>query len=389
MEFPTFNCLTAEAPADPVAAGCTRSVTEYAELASPDLVRRPGRRRPARSAAGSRPSCGPTAARRTPTGRAYDAADHRRPPARRPGADGGPPTACCELGPDARTVDEPTAASSAPAPEPRHRRPVAAPERRGPRRATPSSVRSGAPSPKPHQGHRSAPSTSVSSPARASPSRDHGQLELTDRGVQPGGRPQEVPRPGVGLAGQQRGQPALELAGIAAARDRADVVEVVDEALGAGGGDDAVREPGRELRAPWGHRAGGRPAGARRGRRSESQQVADAGREQAGQSRRPGRAAGPAGSGRDGAGAGAQQRDHGGRPAAAEVQERRRVRAALPVGLHDDGDRPAGEAVGGPGVEDGGQPRPARGHRRAQAGHQRRPRHGPPGPPARGRRRSG
>ena len=38
VEFPTFNCLSGEAPADPVAAGCTRSVTEYADLASPDLV---------------------------------------------------------------------------------------------------------------------------------------------------------------------------------------------------------------------------------------------------------------------------------------------------------------------------------------------------------------
>jgi hypothetical protein len=35
--FPTFNCLTGDAPADPVAAGCTRSVTEYAELSSPEL----------------------------------------------------------------------------------------------------------------------------------------------------------------------------------------------------------------------------------------------------------------------------------------------------------------------------------------------------------------
>jgi hypothetical protein len=38
VEFPTFNCLTADAPADPAAAGCTRSVTEYAELSGPDLV---------------------------------------------------------------------------------------------------------------------------------------------------------------------------------------------------------------------------------------------------------------------------------------------------------------------------------------------------------------
>ncbi|TFV87756.1 hypothetical protein [Blastococcus sp. CT_GayMR16] len=38
VEFPTFNCLTGEAPPDPVAAGCTRTQTEYAELASPELV---------------------------------------------------------------------------------------------------------------------------------------------------------------------------------------------------------------------------------------------------------------------------------------------------------------------------------------------------------------
>jgi hypothetical protein len=37
VRFPTFNCLTGEAPADPVAAGCTPTLTEYAELASPDL----------------------------------------------------------------------------------------------------------------------------------------------------------------------------------------------------------------------------------------------------------------------------------------------------------------------------------------------------------------
>src|SRR4051794_17944379 len=37
VRFPAFNCLTADAPADPVAAGCTPAVTEYARLASPDL----------------------------------------------------------------------------------------------------------------------------------------------------------------------------------------------------------------------------------------------------------------------------------------------------------------------------------------------------------------
>jgi hypothetical protein len=37
VRLPTFNCLTAEPPADPVAAGCVRSLTEYADLAGPQL----------------------------------------------------------------------------------------------------------------------------------------------------------------------------------------------------------------------------------------------------------------------------------------------------------------------------------------------------------------
>ena len=37
VELTTFNCLSGEAPEEPVAAGCTRSVTEHAELATPDL----------------------------------------------------------------------------------------------------------------------------------------------------------------------------------------------------------------------------------------------------------------------------------------------------------------------------------------------------------------
>jgi hypothetical protein len=45
VELPTFNCLSDQAPADPTAAGCTRSLTEYAELAAPGLqVRREGDR---------------------------------------------------------------------------------------------------------------------------------------------------------------------------------------------------------------------------------------------------------------------------------------------------------------------------------------------------------
>jgi len=37
VELPTFNCLTDRAPADPLAAGCVASLTEYADLAAPDL----------------------------------------------------------------------------------------------------------------------------------------------------------------------------------------------------------------------------------------------------------------------------------------------------------------------------------------------------------------
>ncbi|SDO32343.1 hypothetical protein [Geodermatophilus sp. DSM 45219] len=44
LRLPTWNCLTAEAPADPAAAGCVRSRTEYADLPSPALtVTREGR----------------------------------------------------------------------------------------------------------------------------------------------------------------------------------------------------------------------------------------------------------------------------------------------------------------------------------------------------------
>ncbi|HLM06946.1 MAG TPA: hypothetical protein VK402_17330 [Blastococcus sp.] len=37
LELPTFNCLAAEAPEDPVAAGCSRTAPEYADLGSPRL----------------------------------------------------------------------------------------------------------------------------------------------------------------------------------------------------------------------------------------------------------------------------------------------------------------------------------------------------------------
>ncbi|WP_142024273.1 hypothetical protein [Blastococcus colisei] len=41
VELETYNCLRDEAPEDPVAAGCSRSVTEYAQLSAPELAVRP------------------------------------------------------------------------------------------------------------------------------------------------------------------------------------------------------------------------------------------------------------------------------------------------------------------------------------------------------------
>lgn len=71
VELPTFNCLSAVAPADPFAAGCTRIWTEYAELSAPALaVLRDGDRLQfsGRFATWLRPNGSPPVA----TGRAYE-----------------------------------------------------------------------------------------------------------------------------------------------------------------------------------------------------------------------------------------------------------------------------------------------------------------------------
>jgi len=106
VEFPTFNCLTGDAPADPVAAGCTRSVTEYAELSSPGLVVRrdgDGLAVSGRFPTELRPNGGPPA----PTGRVYEL--HLTvAPAGEPAQDGWRPArGVLELGSGrASTVDE-------------------------------------------------------------------------------------------------------------------------------------------------------------------------------------------------------------------------------------------------------------------------------------------
>jgi hypothetical protein len=85
VELPTFNCLTAEAPPDPAAAGCLPGMPEYAELAEPllvldgdgDRVRFGGR-----FATVTRPNGGPP----QPTGRVYELAITVEPRAGEPRA---------------------------------------------------------------------------------------------------------------------------------------------------------------------------------------------------------------------------------------------------------------------------------------------------------------
>ena len=71
LELPTFNCLRAEAPEDPVTAGCTRSVPEYASLSAPELTMEAdsaGLRLAGRFATVRRPNGSPP----SPTGRVYE-----------------------------------------------------------------------------------------------------------------------------------------------------------------------------------------------------------------------------------------------------------------------------------------------------------------------------
>jgi hypothetical protein len=107
VEFPTFNCLTEQAPADPVAAGCTRSQTEYADLTSPDLV-------VDRAGGGLRVSglfpteLRPNGSAPVPTGRAYELEITVAPADGVPGQGWRPAEGVLQLGPGrAGTVDEP------------------------------------------------------------------------------------------------------------------------------------------------------------------------------------------------------------------------------------------------------------------------------------------
>jgi hypothetical protein len=73
VRLPTFNCLRADVPADPVAAGCVPSVTQYADLPTPALrITRDGNRLELAGAFPTfvRPNGSPPAY----TGRVYDLA---------------------------------------------------------------------------------------------------------------------------------------------------------------------------------------------------------------------------------------------------------------------------------------------------------------------------
>jgi len=107
VEFPTFNCLSADAPADPVAAGCTGTVTEYADLAAPDLVvdgDGDGLRVSGRFATEVRPNGGAP----VPTGRVYELRIVVTPAGRPSGSGWRPAEGVLELGQGrTETVDRP------------------------------------------------------------------------------------------------------------------------------------------------------------------------------------------------------------------------------------------------------------------------------------------
>jgi hypothetical protein len=99
VELQTFNCLRAEAPEDPVAAGCTPTVPEYAELSTPELRVVPdgaGLRISGRFAGVSRPSGSPP----VPTGRVYDLTVTAAPADGRPGEGREPATGLLLIGDD-------------------------------------------------------------------------------------------------------------------------------------------------------------------------------------------------------------------------------------------------------------------------------------------------
>jgi hypothetical protein len=99
VELPTFNCLLTQAPEDPLAAGCTPSGTEHAELSTPELrvvAARGGLRLTGPFATFRRPNGGAP----VPTGRVYELTISVAPRDGRPGDGREPATGLLELGDD-------------------------------------------------------------------------------------------------------------------------------------------------------------------------------------------------------------------------------------------------------------------------------------------------
>jgi hypothetical protein len=71
VELPTYNCLTAEAPDDPVAAGCTPAGTEHARLTTPELTVESGADGVVRVTGRFPTSWRPNGSTPVPTGRTY------------------------------------------------------------------------------------------------------------------------------------------------------------------------------------------------------------------------------------------------------------------------------------------------------------------------------
>jgi hypothetical protein len=105
VELPTFNCLRGDAPEDPVSAGCTRSVTEHAELSTPELevaADGAGIRLSGRFASVRRPNGSPPVA----TGRVYELVVRASPRDGRAGEGEEPATGLLQLGDDRVATDD-------------------------------------------------------------------------------------------------------------------------------------------------------------------------------------------------------------------------------------------------------------------------------------------
>jgi hypothetical protein len=100
VELPTYNCLTAEAPDDPEAAGCTPAGTEHARLTSPELTLESGEDGEVRVSGRFPTWLHPNGSPPEPTGRAYEIDVAASPDGRTRGGEWVPATGTLRLGED-------------------------------------------------------------------------------------------------------------------------------------------------------------------------------------------------------------------------------------------------------------------------------------------------